>query len=270
MKIERVLLTGDDGYNSTGTRILLQLLKDTYDLTIAGTNSQQSGVGGKMSLAKGFDWGQTTFEGIPAYWVDGAPVDSIELVNALEKEKFDLVISGINWGANLGAAVFGSGTINAALRSLGSQVAQKAIACSWDLPAKYYTYDHPLEHAIDEYLDYPGQRMVDLIELAAKNDFWGAPLLNVNFPQHQTQTIRITEPLIDINKLYNRDADEVSMTEKHYTYRGGRIADPQVEKNFDAQALADGCISVTPCKFNILEETVYSKNAGKEFMLPMG
>jgi 5'/3'-nucleotidase SurE len=46
----RILLTGDDGYNSIGTRLLVHALKNEHTLQIAATKSQQSGVGGQLSL----------------------------------------------------------------------------------------------------------------------------------------------------------------------------------------------------------------------------
>ena len=53
MNIKRILLTGDDGYNSLGTRLLIYFLKDRYELAIAGTKHQQSGVGGHVNVLKG-------------------------------------------------------------------------------------------------------------------------------------------------------------------------------------------------------------------------
>ena len=47
MAKKRILLTGDDGYQSLGTRLVAHVLRENYDLTIAGTVSQQSAVGGE-------------------------------------------------------------------------------------------------------------------------------------------------------------------------------------------------------------------------------
>lgn len=97
MAKKRILLTGDDGYQSLGTRLVAHVLRENYDLTIAGTVSQQSAVGGKISLADGFNWEKTTVDGIKAYWVDGTPTDAMELMGAADEEPFDLTISGMNW-----------------------------------------------------------------------------------------------------------------------------------------------------------------------------
>src|SRR3989338_10762721 len=129
MTIRQVLLTGDDGYNSIGIRLVANLLKSKYKLVIAGTKSQQSGVGGKLSVFSGGKWGVTDMDGIPALSVSGTPADAIECARAYFQTKFDLVISGINLGLNV-SDPFTSGTMAAAWRSLKLNLTDKAIALS--------------------------------------------------------------------------------------------------------------------------------------------
>ena len=53
MKVKRILVTGDDGYNSLGVRVLAHFLKDKYDLEIVATKTQYRGVGGMFNLRFG-------------------------------------------------------------------------------------------------------------------------------------------------------------------------------------------------------------------------
>src|SRR4030043_988938 len=131
MRTNRILLTGDDGYNSLGTRVLIHHLKDKYDISVVGTKVQQSGVGGKLTLDRSFKWGLKKVDGIEAIWVDGTPVDAIEFAQGYFKKPFDLVISGINWGENVTPALISSGTFSAAVRALGVKIAGRAIAMSY-------------------------------------------------------------------------------------------------------------------------------------------
>jgi len=101
MSKKSILLTGDDGYDSLGTRILIHVLKKSYTLFIAGTKRQQSGVGGHKSITGTGEWGVENVDGVPALWVDGTPVDAIEAAKSWYTKPFDYIVSGINWGINV-------------------------------------------------------------------------------------------------------------------------------------------------------------------------
>jgi len=73
MKIKRILLTGDDGYNSIGIRLLAHFLKEKYELVIAATKVQQSGVGGMLNIKHGGHWEETEVEGVKVIYVSGTP-----------------------------------------------------------------------------------------------------------------------------------------------------------------------------------------------------
>lgn len=266
-KIKRILLTGDDGYNSLGTRLLAHFLKSNYELTIVGTLTQQSAVGGKLSLATGFTWGKTQVDGVTAFWVDGTPADAMEFAtDYFMDEAFDLILSGINWGANLGSALFASGTVNAPLRGLATNLAPHAIAFSWDLPPEFYFFHHDIAHGLEEYLQYPGELIVPILHQCIAQDFYSTPLINVNFPQKPAQLMKITHLLADATKIYEY-GPKITGDEGQFIYKGGRVYDPNLDPLSDVKAVTDGFVSVTPCKFDILADDVYRKFAGEEVLL---
>jgi len=258
----RILLTGDDGYNSYGTRVLIHCLKDTYDLTVAGTSTQQSAMGGKMSLTKGFAWSLTEVDGVPAFKVDGSPVDAMELVGDyfLNDEPFDLIISGINWGCNLGTATYSSGTVNAAIRGIMTNVAPRAVAMSWDLNGDHWTVAHDATEVLDEYVKYPGESVCSLLELFKKEKYWGAELLNVNFPNDVTSTMRLTRLATKSKSVYVHPP-LIKANAGHYHYGAARVLNPGLEPSVDGQALADGLITVTPCKLDFTDQACFEKNS---------
>jgi 5'-nucleotidase len=155
---KRILLTGDDGYNSIGIRLLIEALKDNHELRIAATKHQQSGVGGMLSLEDKYrEWGETTIDGVPAIWVDGTPVDAISVAQGYFEKPFDLIISGMNLGINAGSAIISSGTYSAAIRGMGINLAPKAIVLSWVTPPEFWRKKHDENEDLSPYLEYPGK-----------------------------------------------------------------------------------------------------------------
>ena len=142
MDIRRILLTGDDGYNAIGTRLLVHFLKHEYQLFITGTKNQQSGVGGTKILKKELAWGEDTVDGVRAIWIDGTPVDSIECAKEYYKQSFDLVLSGINLGLNVSGSLISSGTFSAAFHAINLGIAPRAIAMSLEVPANNFRKKH--------------------------------------------------------------------------------------------------------------------------------
>jgi 5'-nucleotidase len=261
MQINSILLTGDDGYNSTGTRVLANLLKDTYDVTIFGTKTQQTAVGGKITLKGGFDWGRDDVDGVKAYWVTGTPADAMELAQGLFSKRYDLILSGINWGANLGTTLFGSGTVNAALRALSLRLAPNALAVSWDLPPEFYLMDHEATSTIKPYLDFPGKPTVQMLEYLAERDFFKVPLVNMNVPQEVTSQVRITDVAQFTNQVYNVDDfyERDQAESGHYDYFGERVFDSKLDDRFDVTAITKGFISVSLCSDSLFDPQAYAK-----------
>lgn len=267
MSKRRILLTGDDGYQSHGTRLLSHFLKDTYDVTIAGTIEQQSGVGGKVSITSGFNWGKSVVDGVPAYWVDGTPVDAMELMSNMGQPPFDVVISGINWGGNFGASLMNSGTVNAAIGALGRGVAPKSIAISWDLPPEFYTMHHDKDHSLESYLDYPGTIIQQILNQAIEAELWGAQFLNINLPKEKTTRVQVTKPTFDILDVYDQVQRPVGQ-EGHYSFASsGRVFSKDVNPLYDVRAVTEGFISLTPCHLNFLHEEAYQKLQNVQFTL---
>ena len=143
---KRILLTGDDGYQSVGTRLVIRALGGQADITIAATKSQMSGVGGHVSLKSGASWGEDTVDGVKALWVDGYPADVMELV-AGNYPPFDYIVSGLNLGANVGPG-FPSGTVAAAVHRVALHIAPKAIILSWHVGKEHYLRPHDVRESL--------------------------------------------------------------------------------------------------------------------------
>ena len=108
-----LLLTNDDGIDARGINLLAQILAEHHELTIVAPSGQRSGYGHSISFSP-LCVRKSRIGDYPAYAVDGTPADCVTLGLAKIAPEVDMVISGINDGANLGTDVFYSGTVGAA------------------------------------------------------------------------------------------------------------------------------------------------------------
>jgi 5'-nucleotidase len=259
--MKRILLTGDDGYNAVGTRLLIAALKPHYELAIVGTKIQQSGVGGYINVTKTMPWGKTLVDGVPAVWLAGTPADAMEFARQYFPKPFDLVLSGINMGVNIGASLTSSGTYAAAYRALGLGIAPHAIAISWAASFHLLYRNHSGRETIKAYAAYPGEAVARFVNLAWRNKFWGAQLMNVNLPEKPTAHIRFTRPLLHI---YGYWPPVIIKTKpRTFSYGPGLPKRATNDPSIDAVAVEEGDISVMLATVDMTDERAYKKVKGK-------
>jgi len=143
----RVLVTNDDGIESPGLHALARAaVAEGYDVTIAAPERQSSGTSASITAAE--EGGRILIEkrelpgldGVPAFAVRGAPgLIALIAANDAFGEKPDLVLSGINHGANVGRAILHSGTVGAALT--GGLNGARALAISLDVGFQPETFE---------------------------------------------------------------------------------------------------------------------------------
>ncbi len=109
----KILLSNDDGYLATGLRVLRRRLADLGELTVVAPDRNRSGASNSLTL----DMPLRVMEIEPGlYCVQGTPTDCVHLaITGLFEAEHDMVVSGINEGANLGDDVLYSGTVAAAI-----------------------------------------------------------------------------------------------------------------------------------------------------------
>lgn len=127
----RVLVTNDDGFAAPGIDTMVQALRADPDIevTVVAPLKNQSGAGGKTTPGTLVATDQKTTSGYAAVAVDGYPADSVAyaLAKVLDR-KPDLVVSGINFGQNLGGAVHLSGTVGAAMAAVNADIPSIAVS----------------------------------------------------------------------------------------------------------------------------------------------
>ena len=250
LKNQRILITGDDGYNSIGIRVLIKLLREDNALKIMGTATQQSGVGGLLNLKSSAAYEKSEVDGIEAVSIVGSPVDAIEHTRAFFPQKFDLVISGINMGENVAYSVISSGTFAAAVRAIGCDLAPHAIVFSSKVDPSNFFHNHNGVDPIADYLDYPGEAVLSSIDTILENDFWGKRIVNVNFPAQKTDQFKITKLDDNLINYWDRSLtiDPVNKTisqDNSHPYSKNMNMDVR----YDTGALNNGFISINPVTF---------------------
>ncbi|NNC65972.1 MAG: 5'/3'-nucleotidase SurE, partial [Gammaproteobacteria bacterium] len=109
----RILLSNDDGYQARGLRLLAQGLADLAELVVVAPDRNRSGASNSLTLETPLRVEQVSAN---VYYVNGTPTDCVHVaITGLLEEEPDMVISGINHGANLGDDVLYSGTVAAAM-----------------------------------------------------------------------------------------------------------------------------------------------------------
>ncbi len=116
----RILVTNDDGIESRGILALKQALDPIGDVTVVAPDTNQSAVGHQKTLMRPLRVRERQLaDGSMGYSVDGSPTDAVSLAFlGFFEERFDLVASGINYGANLGDDITYSGTVSAAMEAV--------------------------------------------------------------------------------------------------------------------------------------------------------
>jgi 5'-nucleotidase len=236
----RILLTNDDGIGSPGFRAMYEALTEVGEVTAVAPLVDQSAVGRAISVA-----GDVTVEDHAlGYAVDGTPADCVIAgLEALVTDA-DLVVSGINKGANLGAYVLGrSGTVSAAVEAAFFDV--PAIAASTYIDAgdvSFYDYETTPEDyaAVADATAYLADHAV------GAGVFETADYLNVNGPTADAANgeMAITRPSL----VYDMDAHPTDAGVRLHDRIWERMAEGEVPdpEGTDRRAVVDGNVSVSP------------------------
>ena len=168
----RILLTNDDGYHAPGLAVLERLARTlSDDITIVAPAEEQSGKGRSLTLSQPIRLRQFADR---RYAVSGTPTDAVmvALAEVMKDARPDLILSGVNRGANLGEDVFYSGTVGAAME--GALAGIRSIALS----QRHGNEDSDEDVTFDAALGW-GERV--LRPLVAR-DWSPRTVMNVNFP----------------------------------------------------------------------------------------
>jgi 5'-nucleotidase len=240
----RILLTNDDGVYAPGLRALrIELLK-LGDVTVVAPVGEQSAVGHSITLLTPLVVQEVLDdEQQPMGWaVEGRPADCVKLaLMELLPQRPDLVVSGINAGANAGINVLYSGTVAAAIE--GAFFGCTSIALSLE-----YTKPKPLDFT----------RAAGLAGRVLKQILQHQPppgsLFNVNIPSLEKGPIRGVKVMPQNVAPYRETFDRrIDPRGRVYFWSGPDFHCPEPHPDTDVIALGEGWITVTPLQFNLTQ-----------------
>src|SRR5712672_641837 len=223
-----ILLTNDDGIHAAGLKALAAGLEGFATVSVVAPSREQSGAAQSLTLRQPIICHSV---GERQWAVDGTPADAVIVaLHRLLPEPPDLVISGINFGANLGENVYYSGTVGAAREGELHHIPSLAISlCSKGANVKFDTAARVARSAA---------------ELVLKEGLPDQVLLNVNVPEPWTGGVKFTRQSKKITR--NQLSEGKDPRGRTYYWLFEQKIDRDVAPDSDYAAIFAGAVSVTP------------------------
>lgn len=235
----RILITNDDGVFANGLRALVTALVDVAEVLVIAPERQQSATGHAITLHKPLRLEPVTIPGtIAAYASNGTPADCVILASLSDLPQPDMVISGINAGANLGEEVLYSGTVSAAME--GALQGIPSIAVS-----------------VCAYTDVLYESAAGFVRglIKAVDGCWPLPedtFFNVNVPNLSgvdLKPARLTR--LGRRRYSNLLTRHEDPRGRPYYWFSGSPVESDSGEGTDIQAVNEGHISLTPVHFDL-------------------
>jgi 5'-nucleotidase len=231
----RILLSNDDGYQARGLRVLAEHLADIAEITVVAPDRNRSGASNSLTLDSPLRVEQVDGN---LYYVNGTPTDCVHVaITGLLDDEPDMVISGINHGANLGDDVLYSGTVAAAMEGRFLGLPAVAVSLVLEDAANFATAALVTRKLVEQMVNDPLPRDT---------------ILNVNVPDvgiDELRGVRATrlgfrhksEPVIKARDPKNQPIYWVGPA------GAGQDAGPGT----DFHAIAERCVAISPLKIDL-------------------
>jgi 5'-nucleotidase len=238
----RILVTNDDGIHARGLGIAEAIARRfSDDVWVVAPSDEQSGAGHSLTLTRPLRLRQ---HGEKRFSVSGTPTDSVmmAMLEVLDGPP-DLILSGVNCGANLGEDVTYSGTVSAAME--GALAGIRSVALS-----QVYAREAAGENVSFSTAEAWGERAVrPLLDMP----FAPGMLININFPALPAQDVKGIRVVGQGIRDYGR-ASMVKHTDPrgfpYYWLHFGGIVQTSGHDT-DLEAIADGYVAVTPLHLDL-------------------
>lgn len=223
-----ILLTNDDGYDAAGLKALAAALEDFATVSIVAPYSEKSGAAQSLTLRRPI----VVHSKQERHWaVEGTPADAVIVaLHRLLPEKPDLVISGINHGANMGENVYYSGTVGAAREAALHHIPAVAMSLS----------------ARKDNLNFTNSAQIarKAAEIILKEGLPDQVLLNINVPEPWKGGVRFTRQSQKITRNQLTEGKDPKGRTYYWIYE--QKIEKDVGPDTDYEAVFAGDVSVTP------------------------
>jgi 5'-nucleotidase len=235
-----IFVTNDDGISSKGIKSLIEVAKEFGDILVIAPDKPQSGMGHAITVNQILRLDKTMlFDGLEAYTCSGTPVDCVKLgIYEVMKKKPDLILSGINHGANYSSNVLYSGTMSAAVEGAMENI--PSIGFSLD--------DYDADADFGEVQELARR----IINAALENTFPNYVCLNVNVPKRSKNPIKGFKFCKQAHAFWEDRFDKrIDQFGKAYYWLTGEFLPGDNVENTDLEALEGGFASVVPTQFDM-------------------
>ena len=239
----KILITNDDGISSKGIYALWEAMHDLGDTFIVAPSIEKSASSHSLTLSDPLRVKVIERKnGFKGWSISGTPVDCVKIaIRNILKDRPNIVISGINHGANLGSNIMYSGTVSAAAEGMIMGIPSVAISLASYKTDNYDVVKNFAKKIVENIMDY------------------GMPkdtLLNVNVPyckEHEIKGIRITKQ----GSQYFEDEFEerIDPRNNNYFWIKGRMIDEDQSIDLDSAAIKENYVSITPIHFKLTNES---------------
>ena len=233
------MLNDTHGIFSDGIYALWEAMSEIGETIVVAPNTEKSAVGHAITLSDPIRIEEVNRSGgFTGYAVNGTPADSVKIgVKAIMNSKPDIIISGINHGANVGQSLLYSGTISAATE--GTFLGIPSIAISLDV---LRDYDFTVAKDVAK----------NIVQAVLKNGLPKETLLNVNVPKDRPDGLKGYQ-ITHQGSIYFEDHFEKREDPRGrlYYWMTGNIKDPDKDIHSDGVALRKGFVSITPLQLQM-------------------
>jgi 5'-nucleotidase len=235
----RILLTNDDGIYAKGLSALYEELSQEADCLIVAPEIEQSAVGHAITISRPLMVRRAIKNGsFLGYAVLGTPADCVKIgIKELAEKPVDLIVSGINRGANAGINVIYSGTVSAATEALILGIPAIAISLDTHKEADF---------------TYAAKFARKMVRLVINNPIIKSSAINVNIPCLPAEQIKgvcvVRQGQSNIIETFEKRVDP---RENTYYWISGEYSSKAQNKDTDVAALAAGYITITPIQYDL-------------------
>jgi 5'-nucleotidase len=228
-----ILVTNDDGIHAPGLRALAEALRGIGTVSVVAPNVERSATAQSITLRQPIGCEQVAER---EWAVDGTPTDAmiVALHKLLADARPDIVVSGINRGANLGENVYYSGTVGAAMEGAINRIPSIAISLAYR--GKDFDFGPSAKFA------------AKLVPLILRERLPKGVLLNVNVPQPYHGGVRFTRQSARLSRNLLQEGRDPRGRAYYWLHED--VIKEGVEPDTDYAAIFDGAISVTPLQLD--------------------
>lgn len=239
MSKSNILVTNDDGINSPGIWKIAEAISVFANVIIVAPDRDQSGQGSSITLLNPLNVEKqaSQVDGITeVYTVDGTPADCVIVATEeLFPNSIDMVVSGINQGANVGLDIFTSGTFGGALHGYFREIDSVALSVLYGDDIFYQPAVHIGAQIISN--------IINMRSSATNND---PILLNVNFPNCNSKNINGLESTTIGPRLFSEGIEKVNRGRRDfYWLKNKTYSSSEAKEGTDVWAIKNQKVSVT-------------------------